>query len=183
MLIGLVVVAATVNVLQFRSIEHSADVRYAALGRLPALTLEESLSEAPAIAQMYDLFFQLSELAPGSEIQISTNSTFPIPSFRDNALGFGRAHEVITAEFDEAADDWFLADDLAAEQMYHVEASGTVWLPHQGDTPWQIITGDCSSGSAGDPKSFAVFRLNAAAARTLLLVETCLTPDSLVSAR
>ncbi|MEX1078650.1 MAG: hypothetical protein WED09_06030 [Homoserinimonas sp.] len=183
-LIGLALVAIVVNVLQFRTIEQGADPRYAALGRLPSPLLQESLSESQAIADIYSLFFHLSEVAPGSQLHIAADSRFPITSIRDNALGFGRADSVSGVEFDETV-DWVTQDDLDTEvDTYHLEGSGSVWLPHHGDVPWQIVTGDCSTSSVGnDSTSFAVFHLRDAGDTSLLLIETCLAPEGMGAAK
>src|SRR5690554_3640469 len=78
-LIGLALIAVIVNLLQFRSIEQSTDPRYAAFGQLSAPSLQKSLSESPEIADIYNFYFELAKLSPGSKLHMAEDSAFPIP--------------------------------------------------------------------------------------------------------
>lgn len=181
-LIGAILAVAVANIAQFLPIDQSAGPRYAALGRLPTSDLQTSLDESPDIAEIYNLFFQLSEIAPESQLLIADDSIFSLSSLRDNALGFGDAQRVELAKYNEDVTSW-LDTEVLTEQAPHdeLEATGKVWLPHLGNVGWRIIRGDCAPGKGEPGRSFAVMRLTANGTHSLLLIETCQIPEGVVS--
>lgn len=182
-LVGVVLAAVAVNVVQFRAIDHAVDPGYTALSRLSSTDIMKDAIQNQAMANTYGMYLSLAELAPGAELLVSESDPSLMAVFGERGLGIGQARDVRFAEFDEDADRVLSSEDLLTmPDKYQVAATGTEVVDGQTSTLWRIVTGACSAGSDAEaPPQFAAMRLSEGGASSLLLIETCLLPEGTVS--
>jgi len=182
-LIGVVLVAVAMNVVQFRAIDAGADPGYSALSRLSSTDIMKDAVQNQAMARTYGMYLSLAEVAPGAQLVVSPSDKGLVAALGERGMGLGQAKEVRVVEFDDNANRVLSPDDLISmPEKYQLAASGTETVDGKTSTLWQIVTGACSADSGADTiPQFAVMTLTLDGSSSLLLIETCLLPEGTVS--
>lgn len=173
MLIGLVLVVAASNIVQFRSIDNATMARYRALDRSATSDVVSIGLGSPSLAQTYLFYVTLADVAPGSRLFLEESDHLSLVAFGDLALSFGAAESVQAIEPDARK----LALD-SATGVVAVAASDVGTFGSATDIEWSIVTQECDGQlESNGSRTFVIAFDPDGRGDQLSATEVCALPD------
>lgn len=169
-LIGVVLV----NVIQFSSIDSAASSRYRALERSATSRIMTIGLGSTELSDAYGFFVALSEVAPHSRLLLHHSDELPLVTFRELALGFGRAASVEAVDAVRAGTAMMSMEHVLKPRSGTVAASGNGSFGSATGVEWQIVDQECQT-SASSP-TFVVALGQLAGTMELSATEVCIIP-------
>jgi len=139
-LIGLVVIVAAINIVQFRSIDSETTSRYRALEREGTSDIMDIGLGSPELSRVYRFYLELSEIAPRSHLLLLESDQLSLITFGDLALSIGDAESIRAISSDERDSS---LEGTTGRTV--ISASGVGNFGSATDIEWNIVTRNCYS--------------------------------------